>query len=144
MALMDMATIDPLMSALRKLLKPEGRFVFSVLHPCFNTGEVRKVVEQEDIDGELRATQFIKIWRYNSLSTEKVLGILGQPAPAYNFERTLSTLFNTCFRAGFAMDGLEEPVFTEESDPARPFYWANYKEIPPFLIARMRVTSQMR
>src|SRR5262249_3848707 len=36
MALMDMAEIDPLMTALASLLKPGGRFVFSVVHPCFN------------------------------------------------------------------------------------------------------------
>jgi 2-polyprenyl-3-methyl-5-hydroxy-6-metoxy-1,4-benzoquinol methylase len=36
MALMDMAEIEPMMTALAMLLKPGGRFVFSVLHPCFN------------------------------------------------------------------------------------------------------------
>ena len=34
MALMDMPAIDPLLRALRHLLKPEGRFVFSVQHPA--------------------------------------------------------------------------------------------------------------
>ena len=34
MALMDMAAIRPLFTALAKLLKAEGRLVFSVLHPC--------------------------------------------------------------------------------------------------------------
>jgi SAM-dependent methyltransferase len=41
MALMDMPVIDPLMRALRRLLKPEGRFVFSVQHPAFNSNAVR-------------------------------------------------------------------------------------------------------
>ena len=36
MALMDIADIDPLMNAVAALLRPGGRFVFSVLHPCFN------------------------------------------------------------------------------------------------------------
>lgn len=36
MALMDMADVRPLMEALSSLLRPAGRFVFSVLHPCFN------------------------------------------------------------------------------------------------------------
>ena len=36
MALFDMADIRPHLSALNKLLKPDGRFVFSKTHPCFN------------------------------------------------------------------------------------------------------------
>jgi 2-polyprenyl-3-methyl-5-hydroxy-6-metoxy-1,4-benzoquinol methylase len=51
MALMDMTTIDPLLSALRQLLKGDGRFVFSVLHPCFNSPGCRLMVE-EKYDGE--------------------------------------------------------------------------------------------
>ena len=38
MALMDIADIRPLASALSMLLKPCGRLVFSVPHPCFNIG----------------------------------------------------------------------------------------------------------
>ncbi len=34
MAIMDMSAIDPLMAAVRRLLKPVGRFVFSLMHPC--------------------------------------------------------------------------------------------------------------
>src|SRR5437762_11300760 len=45
MALMDMAAIEPLAETLPKLLKPGGRFVFSVTHPCFNTTGVRRLVE---------------------------------------------------------------------------------------------------
>src|SRR5581483_1232154 len=40
MALMDMAVIQPLFTALPKLLKAGGCFVFSVMHPCFNSGRV--------------------------------------------------------------------------------------------------------
>jgi hypothetical protein len=33
---MDMASITPLLSVLPQLLRPGGRFVFSVTHPVFN------------------------------------------------------------------------------------------------------------
>ena len=36
MSLMDMAEIEPLFWALARLLKPGGRFVFTIMHPCFN------------------------------------------------------------------------------------------------------------
>lgn len=137
MAMMDMATIEPLITALARLLKPGGRFVFSVMHPCFNNAAMKKVVEEEDRAGELVTIHSVKISGYMGLAPAEGLGILGQPVPQYYFHRPLSVLLNTCFRAGFVMDTLEEPVFGEETQPNRPFSWANYKEIPPVVVARM-------
>jgi 2-polyprenyl-3-methyl-5-hydroxy-6-metoxy-1,4-benzoquinol methylase len=53
MAIMDIATIEPLMSALSHLLKVNGRFIFSVMHPCFNNPGVKLGMEEEDRDGEI-------------------------------------------------------------------------------------------
>jgi len=64
MGIMDMTAISPLMSALSQLLKAGGRFVFSVLHPCFNSSDgLAKVLEEEDRDGELHTILAIKTWR---------------------------------------------------------------------------------
>lgn len=35
MVIMDMVNIEPLMQAIPALLKPGGRFVFALMHPCF-------------------------------------------------------------------------------------------------------------
>jgi 2-polyprenyl-3-methyl-5-hydroxy-6-metoxy-1,4-benzoquinol methylase len=51
MALMDMAEIQPLASAAARLLKTEGRLVFSLCHPCFNSGLTKHGVERHDIGG---------------------------------------------------------------------------------------------
>ena len=40
MAIMDMETIEPMVAAASRLLRPFGRFVFSTLHPAFNSGDV--------------------------------------------------------------------------------------------------------
>ena len=45
MAIMDMESIEPMVSATARLLNPDGRFVFSTLHPAFNSGDVRPGVE---------------------------------------------------------------------------------------------------
>ena len=45
MGLMDMAVITPLAETLPKLLKPNGKFVFSVTHPVFNSNETRNSME---------------------------------------------------------------------------------------------------
>ncbi len=139
MALMDMATIEPLMSALSQLLKPGGRFVFSVTHPCFNTTGSTLMVEEEDRKGQLITTYSVKVSKYLGLGTTKGLAIVGQPAPQYYFNRPLSMLLNTCFRAGFVLDGIEEPAFDESAQASRPLSWVNFREIPPALVARMRL-----
>lgn len=139
MALMDMATIEPLMSALSQLLKPGGRFVFSVTHPCFNTTGCTLMAEEEDREGQLITTYSVKVSKYLGLGTTKGIAIVGQPAPHYYFNRPLSMLLNICFRAGFVLDGIEEPAFDESAPPSRPFSWVNFKEIPPHLVARMRL-----
>lgn len=140
MALMDMAAIEPLLSALGQLLKPGGHFVFSVMHPCFNnTAGCKMVVEEEDREGEIVAVYAVKVSRYIQPSVAQGLGILGQPTPHYYFHRPLSTLFNACFGAGFVLDGLEEPVFERRPERTGPFGWGNYQQIPPVLVARMRL-----
>jgi SAM-dependent methyltransferase len=139
MAMMDMPTIDPLLSALAQLLKPSARFVFSIVHPCFNSGQgMKRVVEEEDRGGEIVDVYAVKISNYATPTTYMGLGVIGQPKPQYYFHRPLNVLFDSCFRAGFVVDALAEPVFVQETKPNRPFSWENYHEIPPVLIARLR------
>jgi 2-polyprenyl-3-methyl-5-hydroxy-6-metoxy-1,4-benzoquinol methylase len=143
MALMDIADIETLLSAVSKLLKPGGRFVFSQAHPCFNIRGVKMVAEEEDVEGELRVTYALKVSKYKDVQPGKVLGMVGQPAAQYWFQRTLSDLFNACFRAGFVLDGIEEPSFGDETPMKDLFSWANLKGIPPVLVARMRLAHKI-
>jgi 2-polyprenyl-3-methyl-5-hydroxy-6-metoxy-1,4-benzoquinol methylase len=139
MGMMDMATIDPLLSALRRLLKPGGRFVFSVMHPCFNGEGMKKFYEEEDRAGQIVVTRGIKAITYNSAGVSKGLGIETQPTPHFYFMRTLSVLLGAGFRAGFVVDALEEPVFPQtEAAATISFGWSHFGEIPPVLITRMR------
>lgn len=141
MALMDIATLEPLLAALGHLLKPGGHFVFTVCHPCFNSGGQHMLVEQEDREGEVVITYAVKIAQYLGLGPHKGLAVIGQPVPQYYFDRPLHVLFNSFFRAGFALDGLEEPAFDPgEQSGRRALSWnGNFHEIPPVLAARMRL-----
>jgi 2-polyprenyl-3-methyl-5-hydroxy-6-metoxy-1,4-benzoquinol methylase len=140
MALMDIATIAPLLEALGTLLKPAGRFVFSVLHPCFNTTGCTMLAEQIDEDGRLRIQHSVRVSRYLSLGPERGLGIAGQPQAHYYFHRPLSVLFSACFRAGLVLNGLEEPAFEAVAATA-PLTWESLADVPPVLVARMRLLS---
>ena len=53
MALFDMPAIEPLFKALRKLLKPQGIFAFSLMHPAFNNPSVTHLAEEWD-DGQIQ------------------------------------------------------------------------------------------
>ncbi len=136
MAMMDMAEIDPMLFALSRILKSGGRFVFSICHPCFNSGS-KITLEEEDRGGEILEVYAIKVSKYLGLAPEKGLAIIGQPVPQYYFNRPLHVLFNACFRVGFVMDGIEEPAFSPQDTGTRWFSWANLKEIPPVLVARL-------
>ncbi len=138
MALMDMPTIEPIVSALRRVLKPGGRFVFSVNHPCFNSEATTMLAEDVVSEGR-RSTQYsVRISEYIRPATRQGEAMRGQPALQYYFERPLSRLFKSCFDAGFVLDGLEEPVFGEPGPTGRPT-WRNLGQIPPVLVARMRL-----
>ena len=139
MALMDMSSIEPLLASLGKLLKPGGRFVFSVMHPCFASPTTEMVAELVDREGELVTTYSVKIADYITPFSRKGLGIVGQPVPHIYFHRPISALFRACFDAGFVLDGTEEPVFREPTPSKRPLSWGNYREVPPVLVARMRL-----
>jgi 2-polyprenyl-3-methyl-5-hydroxy-6-metoxy-1,4-benzoquinol methylase len=138
MAMMDMADIEPLVLASGRLLKTGGYFVFSLLHPCFNSGHSVQVMEQHDIGGELVQEYFVKVARYSQAAITKGLAMVGQPVPQYYFHRPLEVLLQPFFSAGFVLDGLVEPSFGGKVE--RTNLWSRvYQEIPPALVARLRL-----
>jgi SAM-dependent methyltransferase len=140
MALFDMADIDPLLRALSRLLRPGGRFVFSVMHPCFNNAYTTHVAEMEDRDGETVFTYGIKVTRYVTPGAAKGAAIRGQPVPQLYFHRPLQVLLASVFDAGFVIDALEERAFPPDHPPgSHPLTWGpSLSEIPPVLVARAR------
>src|SRR4029077_1533785 len=92
MALMDIPEIAPLAAALPSLLATDGRFVFSITHPCFNRLGARFVAEAESNSGVLVSRRGVVISRYLSAETGEGVAILGQPANQLYFDRSLSEL----------------------------------------------------
>jgi 2-polyprenyl-3-methyl-5-hydroxy-6-metoxy-1,4-benzoquinol methylase len=140
MALMDMAEARPLMTALASLLRPAGRFVFSVMHPCFNNPSGVQMGELQDREGALVTTYSVKISRYLTPFTQVGLAIAGQPVPHPYFHRPLHVLLGAGFEAGFVLDALEERAFPpQNAGGSSPLSWnGRFSEIPPVLICRMR------
>ena len=144
MAMMDMPRISPMLAALSHVLKAGGRFVFSVLHPCFNSTSTRFVLEESERDGIVRRDYSVRISEYLEPTQYMGEALAGQPEPQYYFHRPISALFGAGFDAGFVLDGIAEPrVQKPDADEGRanPMRWRNQTSIPPILIARLRLAA---
>jgi 2-polyprenyl-3-methyl-5-hydroxy-6-metoxy-1,4-benzoquinol methylase len=136
MAMMDMVAIDPLMDSLRELLKPGGRFVFSLPHPCFSSNDMTFTAGLEVRGEKIEQTYGVEIRKYLSQESGRSVGLLNQPEAHYFFHRPLSVIFAACYSAGFVIDGLEEPAFPRDTPAKNPFSWPRRPEIPPAIVLR--------
>lgn len=140
MALMDMAEIEPLFRALRKIICPGGCFIFAVMHPCFNSMHSSMAAELIENEKEFFTEYYVKVKGYLKPSQKRGLALQNQPQPHTYFHRPLHILLNTAFKFSFVLDGLEEPAFTEEiSAQNNSINWKRFSEIPPVIVARLRI-----
>jgi len=142
MALMDMACVEPLLATLPHLLKPGGWFVFSVMHPCFQSPGDSRFAESSDANGEYRVRTGVKVSHYLTPKAHKGIGIIGQPEPQWYFHRPLHVLLNAAFRHGFVVDGFEEPRLEPGEDDQRYLNWRHLSELPPILVVRLRLPKE--
>lgn len=121
------------------LLRPNGRFVFSVVHPCFNNPAIVQMGELEDRAGILVTTYSVKVSRYLTPYTQLGLAMQQQPVPQPYFHRPLSALLAPAFQSGFVLDAMEERAFPPEigGDTTR-LSWSRFSEIPAALVVRLR------
>jgi len=101
MAVMDIEDIAPLFRAVHTMLKPGGVFVFSAVHPCFQTPGMDFTPEGEG----LITYNYIEPCRHS------VTILANNEKRAWHWHRPLQELLGIGFAAGFVLDGLEEPVF---------------------------------
>jgi SAM-dependent methyltransferase len=142
MALFDMADIEPLFHALTKLLKPGGGFIFSLTHPAFNNTSSVHVAEETDVEGQIRLVYYIKVSQYMTPLQQHGAALRNQPKPQLYFERPLQYYLNLGFRNGFVLDGFEECAFPPGQQQSNPLSWGgNFSEIPPVLVARLRLPA---
>jgi 2-polyprenyl-3-methyl-5-hydroxy-6-metoxy-1,4-benzoquinol methylase len=138
MAMMDLPTIDPLLRAVKQLLKPSSPFVFSLPHPCFNSNRSRMVAELINEDGKLEQIYGVRITEYIEPTVDRSAGILHQPEPHYIFHRPISVVLESCFNAGFILDGMKEPTYPIGAGAKNAFSWSKRRSIPPAIVFRVR------
>ena len=141
MALFDMPEIEPLFRALRKLLKPNCVFVFSLMHPAFNNPSAALLAEEWD-DGELHTRYAVKTSCYMTPFESKGLALRNQPKPQLYFHRPIHYYINAALENGFILDGFEERAFPPEHPQTSVLGWGGkFSEIPPVLIVRVRLAT---
>ncbi|KAJ8119249.1 hypothetical protein ONZ43_g3763 [Nemania bipapillata] len=141
MAIMDISTIEPLAAALPKLLKKNGIFVGTLLHPVFFNSGTRRSIQIVDggPDGYPEIIRARTIEKYLDIPPYHGVALYGQPAQQVYYHRPLHELFSTFFKTGLVMDAMEEPAFTaEDAVPESIGATPNFTQLPPILAFRMR------
>ena len=143
MSLSDMASIEPLFWAIPRLLKTSGRFVFTIMHPCFNHGGSRFVAEEESCNDGLRTRHALRVDNYLDVPDGRGVTAEGQPASHFTFHRPLSEILNAAFNAGLVLDGVAEPAYPDGSGSTHMLSWGNLPNIPPVFAARFRPSGSV-
>ncbi len=142
MSIMDIVDVNPLFEWVPRLMTPGGRFVFTIMHPCFNHSEAVFASELDEQVDPPRIQHWLKVSNYLDIPPRKGLGIEGQPELHYSFHRPLSEILNLAFGHGMVMDGIMEPAFPGNETHDERHTWANYHTIPPVLAARLRLAAR--
>jgi ubiquinone/menaquinone biosynthesis C-methylase UbiE len=134
LAIQNLNPIGPVFSTVARLLKPMGRFVIVMMHPCF-----RSPKESSWGWDEKAKVQFRRVDRY--LLPRKV-PILTHPGInkdyTWTFHKPIESYVKSLRNAGLLVDALEEwPSHkTSTSGPRAPAENVARKEIPMFLALR--------
>lgn len=123
MALMDVENAAGAIQEVARVLRPQGRFVASLAHPCFDKVNTSGWAIE-------RIYPITTIWRkmshYRELATADLpwLHAPGQTVYTATYHRPLSWYFRTLRASGFVVAAFEEPEPTEEflaSSPQGPW-----------------------
>ena len=137
LAIQNIAPLSPVWEGCRRAMKPGGKLVVVMTHPCF------RIPRASDWGWDDRGgLQYRRIERYLSSSRAEIQIHPGsdpsQTAPS--FHRPLQAYVNTLGSAGLAIDRLEEWT-SHKTSPPGPRQKAldqSRKEIPMFLALRAR------
>lgn len=127
MALMDISDLQAAFQAVRRVVRPDGWFIFSITHPCFQTPHSKWVEEGNGVAYQLVRGYFEEgFWR-----SDNPLGVRSRVGAQH---RMLSTYLNLLLGCGFAIESMVEPRAQGRLAEAVP----EYKEAPPVLVVRGR------
>lgn len=108
LAIMDIPDHRALFRSVRRVLKAGGAFVFSLLHPCFETPF--HAPDESPFLVDTNGTAIAYIVRHYTSEGFWQSGGTGVRGHMGAYHRKLSTLLNDLLAAGFLLEKLDEPV----------------------------------
>jgi len=135
LAVQNMEKIEPVFQNVARWLKPKGKFVMVLTHPCFRIPrqthwgwDEEKKIEYRRVD---RYANEIKIPILTPPFVDKVNFTM-------TYHRPLQNYFSALLKAGLCVDSLEEWVSNKESAPGKRSRGENRarKEVPLFMAIR--------
>jgi SAM-dependent methyltransferase len=136
MSLMDMPNSPAAVRGAYRLLRPGGRFVFSISHP-FNTAAVGW---QKSDSGAVRAMLMDDYFSEGPGETEWAMKRLKRPFKTPFWHRTLESWYSLLHRTGFEVEALREPHATNRAARSNPLL-AGTRQVPFFLVVSCRKPS---
>lgn len=136
LALQNMEQIEPVFHNVKRWLKPGGRFILVITHPCF------RIPRQTHWDWDEEKKQVYR--RVDLYASEVNIPILTPPMASskiftVTYHRPLQYYFRCFANAGLAVDLLEEWTSKKVSQPGKRSRAENRarKEIPLFMAMRV-------
>lgn len=126
LGLMDIADLEATLRSVGRVLRPGGRFVFVIGHPCYLAPGARPAAT---VDGQaaVQVTEYFeeRFWRSSNPNGVRRVG---------NHHRMLTTYLNALVTVGFVIEAVEEP----EASPRLVDQQPVYAKVPIFFAARTR------
>lgn len=138
MVISSLPNLQPLFDSAKRLLLPDGRFIFTALHPAF-TPPAAKVYA--GISGRL-APRLRKIYVLDYFLERRVdKTFQGSQVPPVPYRhRTLTTLFSALRHSGFVVTDLQEPRPGKESKVAKSTATTHALKAPIFILIEAKLS----
>lgn len=105
MSLITIEDLDGALLGINSLLKPSGKFIFNITHPCF-WNQYRQYESEKSFEYEKEHAQRGRFIISNDLH--------GLPSPTTHFHRPLKKYFQSLRNSLFIVEGIEEPFPSRE------------------------------
>ena len=133
LALMDMPDLSAVFTAVHRVLRPGGYFVFSIMHPCFQTP---KTEIETDENGQFLARRIMHYAQEGRWFSDNPNGVRGQVGAMH---RMISTYINEALNCGFIIQGMTEPVLPDGD--YEQAHIAAQIQIPAVLVIKLQKQS---